>query len=139
MRAQWQWLAPMVWLVIASTALLAQSPGRGMRNYDPSTEAKFSGVIENVYQANGKCCAGTHFTVKTEAETLDVHVGPAGYISQQQFSFTKGDQVEILGSRVKMNGSEAVIAREITKDNKTLVLRNAQGIPQWSGRGARAY
>jgi hypothetical protein len=31
---------------------------------------------------------------------------------------------------------EALLGREITKDGKTLVLRNAQGIPQWS-RGPR--
>jgi hypothetical protein len=32
-----------------------------------------------------------------------------------------------------MAGKEVVFAREITKDGKTLVLRNAQGVPEWSG------
>ncbi len=49
------------------------------------------------------------------------------------FSFAKGDQVEALGSKVRAGGKEVIVAREITKDKRTLVLRNGQGVPQWSG------
>lgn len=49
------------------------------------------------------------------------------------FSFRPGDEVEVLGSKVKLGNSEAVIAREIKKEDKRLMLRDAQGIPQWAG------
>ena len=76
---------------------------------------------------------GTHLLLKTDSGTLEVHVGPSGYITEKQFSFAKGDAIEVIGSKVMIQDKDALIAREIIKDGKTLVLRNAQGIPQWSG------
>ena len=127
-----RWLALMAAVLFASVPLaLAQ---RGMRNYDPSTETTLKGTIQEVKQVTGRHgWNGTHLMLKTEAGELDVHVGPSSYVTGQGFTFAKGDQVEVLGSKVKMGGSEALIAREIKKGDKTLVLRNAQGIPAWSG------
>ncbi len=48
------------------------------------------------------------------------------------FTFATGDQVEVIGSKVKMDGADAVLAREVKKGGKTLTLRNARGIPAWS-------
>jgi len=112
---------------------------RGMRNYDPSTETTVKGTVEEVKQVSGQHgWNGTHLMLRTEAGQMDVHAGPSSYIAAQGFSFAKGDQIEVLGSKVKLGGSEALIAREIKQGDKTLVLRNAQGIPQWSGGRRRA-
>lgn len=112
----------------------ALSQTRGMRNYDLKTETTIKGTVEEVQQQTGRRgWSGIHLLVKTDAGTITVHVGPSSYVADKQFSFAKGDAVEIVGSKVTMAGSDALIAREITKDGKTLVLRNAQGIPEWSG------
>jgi hypothetical protein len=51
-------------------------------------------------------------------------------------TFAKGDNIEVTGAKVKYEGADAVLAREVKKGDKTLTLRNAAGIPQWSqGRG----
>lgn len=114
----------------------AQGPGAG-RKYDPKTEVTVKGTIEDVQEHAGKGGGtGVHLVVKTDAGTLPVHVGPSAYIAKKQFSFAKGDVVEILGSKVPIGGEETLLAREITKAGKTLVLRNAQGIPEWAGAGA---
>lgn len=127
-----KWLAIMAAVLFACVPLaLAQQV---MRNYDPSTETTVKGTVEEVKQVSGKHgWNGTHLMLKTEAGQLDVHVGPSSYVAGQGFTFAKGDQVEVLGSKVKMGGSEALIARQIKRGDKTLVLRNAQGIPEWSG------
>ncbi|HEX6905995.1 MAG TPA: hypothetical protein VF154_05245 [Terriglobales bacterium] len=112
---------------------------RGMRNYDPSTETTVKGTVEEVKQVSGRHgWNGTHLMLKTEAGQMDVHAGPSSYIAAQGFTFAQGDKVEVLGSKVKLGGGEALIAREIKQGDKTLVLRNAQGIPQWSGGRQRA-
>jgi len=80
---------------------------------------------------------GRTLFLKTDTGTIEVHVGPTDYIASQQFSFATGDDVEVTGSKIKMQDQEALIAREIKKAGKTLVLRNAQGIPNWS-RGRRS-
>ena len=58
---------------------------------------------------------GTHLSLKTDKETLDVHIGPSHFLEQSKFAFAKGDQVEITGSKVKVQGSEAFLAREVKK------------------------
>jgi hypothetical protein len=50
-------------------------------------------------------------------------------------TFAKGDTLKVVGSQVTMAGQEVVIAREITKGDQVLTLRDAKGFPLWSGRG----
>ncbi len=110
-----------------------QGPGR-TRNYDPKTEVTVKGTIEDVQEQSGKQGGtGTHLVLKTDSATVTVHVGPSAYIAKKQFSFAKGDQIAVLGSKVIIAGKETLLAREITKDGKTLVLRNPQGVPEWAG------
>jgi hypothetical protein len=131
-----KWFVTLTFLLglMVSTAL-AQGRG-GPRHYDPKTETTVKGTVTDVQQPTGRRGAwtGTHLIVKTDGGDLDVHVGPSSYISEKQFSFAKGDAVEVVGSKVTIEGKEVVLAREITKDGKTLILRDAQGIPQWFGK-----
>jgi len=123
-------------LAFAATAAVAQGRGAGMGtpNYNPKTEVTVKGTIEDVQQQQGRHgWMGTHLVLKTDSGTLDVHAGPSGYIAENHFSFAKGDVIEVIGSKVTIQDKDALLAREITKDEKTLVLRNAQGIPAWSG------
>jgi DNA/RNA endonuclease YhcR with UshA esterase domain len=123
---------------IAMQAQTGPGPGKCMSNYDPKTEATMSGTVDRVTQQNGHGgWQGTHLFLKTDTGTMEVHVGPADYITSQQFSFATGDVVEVTGSKVKIQHQDVLIAREIKKEGKTLVLRNAQGVPSWS-RGRRS-
>lgn len=125
-------------LLFMSTILAYGQRALNARDYDPGTETTVTGKVEQVKQVSGRRgWSGTHLVLKTEAGAMEVHAGPSSYLSGQGFAFAAGDQVEVLGSKVKMGESEALIAREIKKDGKTLVLRNAQGVPQWAG-GRRA-
>lgn len=123
-------------LFLAMPLAVAQMRGSNsaVRNYDPKAETTVTGAVEQVKQVAGRHgWNGTHLTLKTGSGTLDVHVGPETYIAAQGFSFTAGEKVEVLGSKVTVGDGEALIAREIKKGDKTLVLRNAAGIPQWAG------
>ena len=127
-------VAALIFLAVANAFAQGTGPANGMRNYDPSAEVTVKGIVEQVQQVQGKgIWGGVHVILKADAENLEVHLGPSSYISQKQFSFAKGDQIEVLGSRVKLGTKNMLIAREVTKDGKTLVLRNSKGIPVWSG------
>ncbi len=105
--------------------------------YDPATEVTMKGSIEAVQQLTGpRGWAGSHVSLKTDTETIDVHVGPSWFLTQNKIALAKGDQIEVTGSKVKYGASDALIARELKKDGQSLTLRNAQGIPAWS-RGRR--
>lgn len=125
-------LLALVQLMHAQASAPAPS-GPGSRNYNPATETTVKGTVEGVMQTTGRHgWSGVHLSLKTDQGIYDVHVGPASYVSAQQFTFAKGDSIEVTGSKTKMNGKDVVIARQITKDGKTLTLRDQQGFPKWS-------
>ena len=106
---------------------------QGMPRYDTATEVTLPGTIGKVETHTGRMgWNGTHLVVNFESETLTVHVGPSHYLSAQGFSFAAGEQIEVTGSRIKLEGDDVLIAREIKKGEQVLKLRNAQGIPVWS-------
>ena len=122
---------------VASWAQMGRGVGR-CGNYDPKTEMTTRGTIEAVTQVAGNWAwYGTHLALKTEAGTIDVHLGPEAYIANQQFSFAKGDQIEVTGSKVAIKNTDTLIAREVKKGDKTLVLRDANGMPNWAGGKCR--
>ncbi len=133
MKVKWFALLLGVLGIVAATGF-AQNRAGG-RRYDPKTETTVKGTISDVQQLTGKRGGrtGTHLVVKTEAGDAEVHVGPSSFVAKKQFSFAKGDAIELVGSKVVVGGKDVILAREIIKDGKTLVLRDAQGIPQWSG------
>lgn len=138
-------------VVLAPRVFAQAGMGQNMRmpRYDTSTTVTIHGTIQEVREGmmqrgsmgmmgTGRMgsMGGLHLVVKTKKETVTVLAGPASYAKDKGFTFAKGDKVEISGSRVTYNDAEAIIAREIKKGGKTLVLRNANGVPEWS-RGRR--
>ncbi len=106
----------------------------GPRHYDPSTETTVQGSVTAVNTVTGmRRWTGLHLTVQSADQKYDVHVGPSTYVDSSGFKFAEGDQVEVVGSKVDVNGAPALIAREIRKDGKVLSLRDKQGFPLWSG------
>src|SRR5688572_12785285 len=85
-RKRWSILGAAPLLVIgAVSVLMAQTPGTGRGAspmYDAKTETTIKGTVESVEAVTGtggrgrRGLGGTHITVKTEKETLEVHVGP---------------------------------------------------------------
>lgn len=130
-------------------AQMGQGPGmhQGMPRYNPATVVTVKGTIQEVQEATmqsgqtGQTSAmphmGTHLIVKADDTTYTVLVGPTRFVKEKNFQFTKGDQIEVTGSKVNFNGNESLIAREIKKGNQVLTLRNESGIPEWSMGGQR--
>jgi hypothetical protein len=132
-----------VTFMAAFSALLAygqpgQGRGTGTPAYDPKTETTITGVVQEVKEVSGPVRdTGTHLIVKAGNEVENIHVGPTWYLKQQKYAFAKNDQIEVIGSRVKYQGADVIIARRVKKGDNTWTLRDAQGIPVWSRGGNR--
>jgi hypothetical protein len=121
--------------LVTGTAYTQKRNGQSnaMPRYNTATEVSLKGIVASVETHTGKMgWNGTHLLVSFGGEILPVHVGPSNYLAQQGFSFAAGDEVEVTGSRVKFEGSDVLIAREIRRGEKVLTLRNSEGIPVWS-------
>lgn len=76
---------------------------------------------------------GLHAVVKTDKETIPVHLGPVWYLENQEIHIQPKDKVEIKGSRVTYEGKPAIIAAEVRKGDDVLQLRDEGGFPRWGG------
>ncbi len=103
--------------------------------YDSKTVETLSGEVTQVEEITplhgmGK---GVHLMLKTETETVSVHLGPLWYIERQDIALAAGDTIEVKGSRIVHGGKPAIIAAEIHKGDDVLKLRDSNGIPMWAG------
>jgi hypothetical protein len=141
-------LAAIASLAIATDALAQRGPGMtwggsggwGPRSsynkmYDPKTVETISGEVISVERITpGKgMSAGLHINVKTDKETISVHLGPSWYLENQDITIEAKDKVEVKGSRITFGGKPAIIVAEVKKNDDVLRLRGDDGFPVWSG------
>jgi len=105
------------------------------RMFNPATVETITGeviAIDKLTPLRGMHY-GIHMTVKTDKESISVHLGPGWFIENQDIKIAAKDRIEVKGSRVTYNGNPAIIAAEIKKGNDVLKLRDESGFPAWSG------
>jgi hypothetical protein len=124
--------------VLAAPPALAQAPPAKAPEvkapeYDPKAEVTITGVVEDFHESKMRGDhPGLHLILKTETETVEVHACPVRFMSELEFVIEKGDTITIVGSRPEAGG--LVVAREITKGQTSLILRDKTGEPIWTGR-----
>lgn len=144
---------------LPSTVLAQQEPGARHTGpdrpvaaqegpaYDPNTEATLTGIVTDVKNGGpgrlgwlmkvhtlGLGHKGTQekqLLLKTDTETLRIHLGPNTFLSDQKVQIRKGDTLAVTGSRITMGDSPIVLARELRKADNTWTLRDAAGQPLW--------
>lgn len=112
------------------------SGGAYSRMYDPKTVETVTGEVESVEKMKPmrRMSYGIHLVLKTDKETIPVHLGPSWYIESQKMKIAPKDRVEVKGSRITFRGKPALIAAEVRRGDEVLKLRDENGIPVWSGR-----
>jgi hypothetical protein len=97
--------------------------------YNTATEASVSGTLA---QPPERGRMGLYLSVQESGgQMVDVRVAPRGYLAARGFSLAQGDELEVTGSRVTVRGAPVLIAREVTKQGKTVALRDREGHPLW--------
>jgi hypothetical protein len=120
--------------LVVLVALLFTSPRRRAPTYDASDEVTMQGVVQDVQQfycpISGE--EGTHLMLKTENGTVQVHVAPSRFLRNNKLSFSKGDEIVVVGSRIIYQGHTALIARTVTLGSQTTAFRATNGHPLWN-------
>ena len=104
------------------------------RLYDAKHVATITGKIvriESVVPMPGMGY-GVYLMLKTDSETLPVHLGPKEYVEKQTNHFVAGDTVEVTGSRVACNGKPAFLAATVKHGADTAKFRELNGRPAWA-------
>jgi hypothetical protein len=109
---------------------LAQST---LPKYDLKTEANLKGIVEELkLPARGSQKQAAHLLLKNGTDIVDVYLCPESFLKDMGFSFSKGDEIALTGSKVKQETGGLILAREIVKGTDTLVLRDGKGGPVWN-------
>lgn len=129
----WQGLILVLALAVATVApVLAQKP-TGPK-YDVATETKFKGIIDDVHDRQCPISGGlgSHFNLKlADGKIVEVHLATTKFVKSYELVFNKGDEVEVIGSKVQFEGGDAILAREVKRGNDDFVFRDPQGKPIW--------
>ena len=111
----------------------AKAPAAKAPEYDVNAEVTIKGVVEDLHESKTRGDhPGLHLIVRTETEAVEVHACPVRFMSELEFAIDRGDTVTVVGSRPGAGG--IVVAREITKGQTSLILRDKTGAPVWTGR-----
>lgn len=128
-------------LLLTVPAWAQQGPGRF---YDPKSVVTVQGQVEKVEtmsrqgRQGGEGRPGQQAQVvhlKTDQGTLLVHLGPGKFLEKQQFAPKAGDTMTVTGSKLTTGKGDVILAAEVKSGDKTLTLRDAQGVPVWRSKG----
>ena len=120
--------------LIIATILLFAVPAlpQAAPKYDPATETKFKGIVEQlkiVPPSGGKPAA--YLVVKSAPDSVEVFLCPKSFLDEMGVGLKPGDEIQVTGSKVKQDGADLILAREVIKGDDTLTLRFKDGKPAW--------
>lgn len=106
--------------------------------YNSATMVDVEGTITAVRNVPaGNPMPGTHLTVKTKTDSLDIYLGPSSFIKFLKTSFPVGREVSVLGSKVNFRKSAVVLTNQIDIGPVALTLRDETGAPVWQNWGVQ--
>lgn len=116
---------------VASATLAQQKQAVTQANfaYDVTREAVVRGTVTSYTAASEVAPIGPHAMIQTSSGLVDVHLGNAQYMKQNDLFLAPGDSVSIVGMSQSLGTGTVFLARIVRKGNQTVTLRNLNGIP----------
>jgi hypothetical protein len=110
-----------------------RDPAAGVPQYNVKTELGIKGTIVKVREVPaGNAYAGIHLTIQSKTDAIEVYLAPTDFIQLMRIQLNVGEKnVGITGSKVKFEGEELVLAKELRIENMVLTLRDEKGFPTW--------
>jgi hypothetical protein len=116
----------------AVTFLTASAFAQAPPKYDPATEGTFKGIVQElkfVPPSGGKPVA--YLVMKSGTDAVQIFLCPKKFLDDMGIVFKADDEIEVVGSKIKQDGADLTLAREVTKGGDTLTLRFKDGKPAW--------
>ncbi|HET7873644.1 MAG TPA: hypothetical protein VFL42_14095 [Terriglobales bacterium] len=109
------------------------TPAQGKYPYDPAKQVTLTGKIQEIkdYHCAVSGTLGSHFSLKAEGETLEVHLAPVNFMKDYEIKFRAGEEAKVIGVKIEFEGKPALMARTVVVGNDTFVFRDEKGRPLW--------
>ena len=104
------------------------------RLYDAKHVVTLNGTVQRVEKITPMkgMGYGVYLMLKTDSETIPVHLGPTEFVAKQPIQFHASDVVQVTGSRVSCDGKPALLAATIQRGSDTAKYRELNGRPAWA-------
>jgi hypothetical protein len=134
---------PTKYILSVSALALAVTAGQAFANndpvYNPATEVNVHGTVTGVRQVpSGNPLAGVHLTVQTKTGAVDVYLAPGDFLKLLKTGFKTGEQIDVLGSKVKLENADVILTRQVDDGYAMITLRDASGVADWQNWGQEA-
>jgi hypothetical protein len=128
--------AAATWVLLSGNAVAQgrMRGGMGPAHYDAAAEVTVKGTVEDFKQGPAQ---GTHVILNTPDGTVELALGPGWYQTDKKYELSKGDKIEVIGVKSRVDGGDLLLVREIKKGSETMTFRDAKGFPMWAGRVRR--
>ncbi len=122
--------------IVLALAAAGQCPTDGVQ-YRKDTESTMQGTISKVLRDSADRMPHTHVWLETKTGEFAVCLGPSAFVREFPVALRVGDPIQITGSKVTVERTDQVLARELQENRATIELRDEQGNPLWSQESAR--
>lgn len=100
--------------------------------YDPATVINVVATVSDIrILPSSHPLEGEHLDAVSRTGNLDIYVAPADFVRMLKVTFAKGDEVHVIGSKVRFENADVLLVRDITNAKIELHLRNEAGEPVW--------
>ncbi|MBZ5628050.1 MAG: hypothetical protein LAO06_04205 [Acidobacteriia bacterium] len=125
--------AVVVVLIVMLTAVTSRKDPDSL-GYSAGNEFTTTGTVQDVQEFYCPVTEdrGTHLVLKTDHGTMLVHVALSRFLREQKFAIQSGERLQVTGAKIRYQGREGMIAREIVRRDEVLTLRDTSGKPRWS-------
>lgn len=97
--------------------------------YDLNKEESVQGTVVNFTEKSSVAPFGAHAIVQTATGQVEVHLGDARFLKQNNFSLVAGSSVRFLGVTRTIGASNVFLARLVQVGTNVLAVRSTTGIP----------
>lgn len=126
-------------LAVAALALSNPVQAASDPAYNPATAVSVSGIISSIRDVPaGQPLEGVHVILKNKTNSVEVYLGPRNFLNFLKTGFSAGEELDVMGSRVKAGNTEVILAREVSDGVATITLRDPYGTPAWKTWGVEA-
>lgn len=124
--------------VLAGTAANAQqvrsmaTKQKSVRNstYNLSSEVSVQGTVVKYTENSSTPPIGAHVVIQTSpANTVDVFLGDARLLKQNNFSIAEGNNIRVIGETVPVGQTPVFVARLVQQGMQVVALRSPNGVP----------
>jgi DNA/RNA endonuclease YhcR with UshA esterase domain len=119
-------------LIVLLTAVTSRKQPDSLA-YSAANEITATGTVEDVQEFYCPVTddRGTHVVLKTDRGTILVHVAISRFLREHRFTIQSGDHWQVTGAKIRFQGKEGMIAREIIRGDEIFTMRDAAGKPLW--------